>query len=542
MWFTVLLTLLLQAPAEEPKKPWIEGTVVEESSGQPVQKATVTLARAGLGAINPPKAETGADGTFRFDDIEAGRYVVYAEKTGYARRAAGAKNDGLLRGTQIRVAGKDGAKVEIRLVKQGLITGKVTDAEGEPMQGAIVLPLRPVYQRGKKTWMPIVQAIPPTTNDAGEYRLSSLPAGKYLVCVMPLGVISGARMTTATPKAGPSGKPETSVVSCYPNVTERSQAVAVEVADAAEVPGINVQLARRVVTSVKGQITGLPASPPPMIALALSPRGSGVIGMTLANRAILTGGTGKFEFQNVTAGSYILHTLPLPTGMGGVTVKMPVEIGDEPVADLSVPVIAPLEVHGRFVLDGSDEAPKLLNGGRVILAPSDEVYQTVPQASINADGTFSLAGVAVDKYTLTVTGLPDGSYLKAVRYGDQSRDDSTVEITSPPAPFTLVVSAAGATVTGPVQDDKGDPAPGVFVALLHKGKNTSRNRVTRVDDKGVFRIQGMAPGEYAVFAAEDLEDGALEDDDYVKPFLAKAMTVKVESGGQQALTLKLQRR
>lgn len=542
MLFTLLLALFFQAPAQdEPKMPWIEGKVVEEASGQPVQKATVTLARIGAGEVNPPKAESGTDGTFRFDALAAGTYIVFAEKTGFARRAYGAKNDGLLRGTPIRLAGKEGRKIEIRLVKQGVIAGKVTDSEGEPVQGAIMLALRPAYAKGKKTWLPIATTTPPMTNDVGEYRVPGISAGKFLMCVMPMSVISGAGLTTATPKPGASGKPETSAVTCYPNVTDRSQAVPVDVGDGAEVGGINVQLARRVVTSVKGQITGMPASPPPMIALALTPRGSGVIGMTMANRAISTGGTGKFEFQNVTAGSYMLHTLPLPTGTGGVTVKMPLEVGEEPIANLSAPVIVPMEIEGRLVLDGRDEAPKMMSGGRVVLVPSDDVYQTVPQTTINPDGTFKLAGVGPDKYQLTVTGLPETAYLKAAKWGDQSRDDGTVEITTPPAPFTLVVSDAGATVSGSVQDDKGDPASGAFVVLRHKGKNVSRNKVARVDEKGVFRAQGTAPGEYWVYAVDEVDAGALEDDDYVKPFLSKATSVKVEAGGQQALTLRLQR-
>jgi hypothetical protein len=109
--------------------------------------------------------------------------------------------------------------------------------------------------------------MPSMTSDTGEYRLTGLPAGQFRICAMPMSMISGAGITAPAARKGPSGKPEAPVVTCYPGESEVERAVPLEIGDGAELPGIEIRLAQRVVATVKGQITGLPADAPLMIAL-----------------------------------------------------------------------------------------------------------------------------------------------------------------------------------------------------------------------------------------------------------------------------------
>ena len=60
----------------------------------------------------------------------------------------------------------------------GSISGRVTDAGGEPIAHAFVMALQPWYQKGQRR-LAFVQAV--QTNDLGEYRLFWLPPGRYFI-------------------------------------------------------------------------------------------------------------------------------------------------------------------------------------------------------------------------------------------------------------------------------------------------------------------------------------------------------------------------
>lgn len=540
MYLTMLLAMLMWQQAEEPKPPVLEGKVVERGTGAPVAKASVTLVRTGSSEMNPPKVDTDAEGKFKFEDLKAGTYLVLAEKTGYSRVAYGAKNDGALRGIPIRLGMNERRTIDIAIVKQGLVTGKVTDAEGEALQGVVVFGLRPTYQRGRKTWLPVgVGQMPAMTSDTGEYRLTGLPAGQFRICAMPMSVITGAGMTAPDARKGPSGKPESNVVTCYPDEPEVERASVVEVNDGSEIPGIQIRLAQRPVVTVKGQVTGLPANVPQMLALSLSRPGQGVAGMMFSNRAVSSGGDGKFEFRNVLPGKYVLHTLPMPTGAISMGVKMALEVTEDVVQEVAPAALLPFEVEGRVVVEGEAE-PRPLPGVRLILSADDDVYQSVPMGNVREGGVFKVAGVTADRYEVTVQGLPEGLYLKSMEYASRSWKEGVVELRDGSQPLTLVLGADAATVAGQVVNEKGEAAPGAYVVLVDRQHRARHSYTARADEKGAFRMLGVQPGEYRLFAADEVEPGGVDSAEYLKPWLAKAEALSVAAKQRPAVTVRLQ--
>jgi len=74
----------------------INGRVVEEGTNTPIADARVMVMvmmtappAAGQRPPEPYQANTGSDGTFRFEGLPPGRYRVSAQKTGYASLAPG---------------------------------------------------------------------------------------------------------------------------------------------------------------------------------------------------------------------------------------------------------------------------------------------------------------------------------------------------------------------------------------------------------------------------------------------------------------------
>src|SRR5205814_6834271 len=75
-------------------------------------------------------------------------------------------------------AGQKMTGIVLAMTPTGCISGRVYDADGEPLGKAQVQAMRPVYKNGQRV-LTIVQIV--ESDDRGEYRLFWLPPGRYYV-------------------------------------------------------------------------------------------------------------------------------------------------------------------------------------------------------------------------------------------------------------------------------------------------------------------------------------------------------------------------
>jgi hypothetical protein len=126
-----------------------------------------------------------------------------------------------------------------------------------------------------------------------------------------------------------------------------------------------------------------------------------------------------------------------------------------------------------------------------------------------------------------VTGLPSGFYVKSVRSDQTDVLASGLNTEVPPAPLDVLFSPNAAQVTGSVQNPNTNaPMPGATVVLVpqEKERKDQQNYYKQVssDQNGAFTFKDVTPGEYKVFAWEDVEAGAYMDPDYMSPSTTKA--------------------
>ena len=60
-------------------------------------------------------------------------------------------------------------------------------------------------------------------------------------------------------------------------------------------------------------------------------------------------------------------------------------------------------------------------------------------------------------------------------------------------------------------------------------------KVALSDQRGLFEMKGIAPGEYRVLAFEDVEPGAIEDPEFLKRFAAKSKKVEIREQSSETL-------
>lgn len=133
-----------------------------------------------------------------------------------------------------------------------------------------------------------------------------------------------------------------------------------------------------------------------------------------------------------------------------------------------------------------------------------------------------------------VFGQSEDSFVKAVRYGsaDALTDGFTPRAGSG-VTLEITLSSSGAHVQGSASDAGGLPAVGVWVVLVPEGKGREQRdlyKTAQTDQHGQFQIRGAAPGDYKLFSWDQVEQGAWEDPDFLKPFEGNGEKVTVEEG------------
>ncbi len=522
-----------KAPEEKTGQPpvpkcSIEGTVLDARAGTPIKEASLLLVHeAGTGIMG--SAKTDEKGHFLFKDLDAGRYVLVGEHPRFARQTYGSRN-GLMGGTLLSLtAGQDMKELTFKLLPNGVASGKVVDADGEPMPKVIVAANKSMYQRGRRMLVPLGTAI---TNDLGEYRLANLAAGKY--------AISATLMPQGPPPAAKKDEPETAFVTTYyPNVTEESAAAMVEVAAGGDAGGMDIKMAKARSVRVKGKLVGELKDPNATVRMV--PRNGGVLAMVLARSARPNKSDSTFEIAGLPAGSYLLKVGDA-TGLKVLGAAMPIEIGDKPVEGVVVEVGANADVPGTMVLSGDDARPAAgvsLKGTMVALEILEGMSLAPVRTTVAEDGSFTLKELAPDRYLIRILNGPPGSYLESVQSGGQTMTDAGLDLGRGGAKLEIKLRLGAAQVNGVVHGADDNPISGVSVALIPDSHRYPLYNTTFTDQNGAFQFKNVTPGDYKVLSWEDVEPGAFMDPEFVKPFEARAEAVSLKNGEQKAITLKV---
>ncbi len=219
-----------QAPtaADKPKdeKGSIEGRVVNSVTGEAVKRASLTLKLSGdASTAGVVTAESDDSGQFAFLDVKPGPYTLLTSRSGFATQTYGARRNPKNGIPLILSAGQKMKGLLFKLAPGAVISGRVVDGEGEPLEGVTVVALRSAYQRGERQWRS--RESNARTNDLGEFRMVGLAAGSYVVVVSPPMTVSSI---LGTDTKSSSDEPKLDfVLTYYPNALDTAGAVPVQV-------------------------------------------------------------------------------------------------------------------------------------------------------------------------------------------------------------------------------------------------------------------------------------------------------------------------
>jgi len=517
----ILLAAAVLMAQEPPPRPSVAGLVIS-TTGDPIRKATVLLKAQDEAAISYTAASDG-NGRFLIEDVQPGTYAVSADRQGFMLEAEGAPG---APPPNLKVeAGQSLNDVKIKLVPLGVIAGRVLDDDGDPVRGAQVQAMAYTYNAGKRQLRNVEQV---AANDKGEFRLFGLHPGTFYIQASARN--RGRPMHTGTTVGGIP--PGSLTATYFPSTTESVHASPIELVAGAQLRGFDIRLRREMRYSVRGKLPeGL--KPETNFMLQIMARG-GARDTIFSSRMRRDNET--FEFMDVAPGSYVIVGTVLNQEMRSV-VRQPVEVGSADVEGVILNFVAPTSVSGVVRVEGTPSRP--LENLRVNLQSDTPSMMGPNSAEVKPDGSFVIPEAAPDVYQIVVGPHP-GAYVKWIRFGDEEVQDGHIDLAKGSGPVTVLLATDVGTVEGSVKKSNGDAAVRVRITLIAYANHLGRTDLSRsgfTDEQGKFHLRNVAPGEYKVFAWEDVPVGAPQDPEFRKPFEKQSAAVKMEPNGHETVEL-----
>jgi len=549
-----------------------------------------------------PIVKTDDQGKFIVPDVPAGTYRVSATRNGYAQQQFGQRSFGRP-GTTVTVRdGQQVQDIAFHLVPAATIAGRVTDAKGEPLPGVTVQALRSTYDAtGKRSLQPVGNAKTNDLGEyrlywmnPGRYFVNANAAPQGIEALSAVSSRAAASQAPSTPEEaqmmaqaqsilGPGKNPneETDngyVMTYYPGSPDAARAAAVELQSGAEVRGIDFALTRDRKVRLRGKVVDSTTGRPPQNAtVSVSSRESS--GSTLDFLGALGGAlqgntydpaTGAFEIKEVSSGGYFLQVMSQSEGPQGAAAgtdaaaalagisntQTSIDVYGSDIENIVVTITPGVTIPGRVRLEGT---PATTPNNP---AQNDNPYRTfsvslsTPSGGLSlmtllgggaaagtptADGTFSIQRVQPGDYKVAVRGLGPNMYIKEARL-DQVDVMAGVKIgdrVSGQLEVTLSYNAGSVDAT--ITDAALKPVSGVQAVLIPDGQRDRRElyKTAVTDQNGKVSLRGLAPGDYRLYAWEDLEPFSYFDSEVLRQYEQQGKPVRVKESAKETVDMKI---
>jgi len=447
------------------------------------------------------KATTDQDGFYRIANVPPGSYEVSPSAPAFVPTDwKEPKHKSVLVGED-----EDVENINFALVRGGVITGKVTDADGRPViqQRVYIFPVGAFDQQSEQRQ--VFSNAGAQTDDRGIYRVFGLMPGRYKVG-------AGRSEDAFTPGFGSRS---TYKQVFHPDATDQTKATVIEVGEGTEAKDVDITLGRTMQTfAIAGRLVdGEKGLPVPNLRLGVQR----IVGerYEFVSMGMTTNSQGDFVGEGLIPGKYEFYLFP-NQNVGMRVETFTFDIIDQDVSGLTVKLVQGTSLSGVVVIESENKAllAKLselqLTAFTVNTKPSNGALNSSARSPIAPDGSFQLRGLSGGDMRIGISDLANGYPPKGFSIARIERDGVTLprggiemkdgeQLTG----LRVVLSYGNATLRGVVNVENGELPPGgrIYVRLARPGEKLSNLRSPQVDARGHFLLEGIPAGTYEVHAS-----------------------------------------
>jgi protocatechuate 3,4-dioxygenase beta subunit len=532
-----LLTALLLQAAPQSNVGTVQGEITRATTNDPIRDVRVTLQQAvATGTrIAPRTAVSDSEGRFSFDEVPAGRYTVSVAREGFSTSPGNTSEVTLNAGRTINV--------KLSLVPDSVVRGRILDASGQLVTNATVEAFALIHQNGIASLRSVASKM---SDDRGEYRLFGLAPGEYYVAATPPAPVAATAAGVGSVR---------NVGTFFPASATAGDAEFVTVSAGQDLSAIDIVLQSNLQVIVSGRVVnGLidrsaantdptPAGETTVLAnLTLVPRSREIVELPNAEamtRVTLKGIAAGFEIRGVVPGQYDLFAL-MDTPQGSAVAKAAVTVVDRDVTGLTLIVQRGVDIYGAVTVDGNavSQIPY------IALRPTDSLSRTgmgiaaAPRAEVR--GGFSVAGVPEGHFRFEMNP-PGNTYLDDIVLNGASIYDSGFDVHSGSSrdPIEVRLKTGAAILEGTVVEADGKALVGATMAIVpvSRRSNPALFRAGITNAAGRFTLNGIAPGEYKLFAWSWNVNGAYFNPAFLGKYEENAHLMVVAPGSRTTLTV-----
>jgi hypothetical protein len=454
------------------------------------------------------EVKTDLEGFYRINSVPAANYYVAAYRAGLVPVQDG---DAWVSPKAVSISTDETASgIDFQLVGGGVITGRVTNGNGQPLSEELIILIEARPQPNPTLSFPNPSMMELTsgifkTDDRGVYRVFGIPPGAYKVSV-------GAHFPAFTSFRGQPAYRR----AFYPGTNDEARARVIEVREDSVAANIDINVGSLVPTySARGRIIDS-VTAQPVSGVGCDIRIAGATGGGEIPGAGISNDKGEFKLSNLPAGRYSVRISERRQRNGDSTDffgESPLfDIGDADISGIEVRATRTSGVSGAVVVANTNDRTVLAKAAQLSLS-----FQTIPagrdrigfeSAKPESDMSFSISGLRPGRLRIRLNSEEQGAAV-GLRFLRMELPDSTpvreaeIKAGERREGLRVVLVYGASSVRGFVKLQNGAlPADGKVHARITNDQGFYAGMW--VDNQGTFLIEAVPAGVYTLIVSAEV--------------------------------------
>ena len=501
----------------------LRGTVVNSVTSEPIRGALVQIYLHGQSSML-----TGPDGKFQFDGLLSGQASVTVRKPGFF-----SENDfqSSMQRQGIVTIGPGSLPLVLKLIPEGTIYGRISEENGQPIEGLPIALLEQSLENGRKVWQ---QRFGGQTDEEGNFRIAELQPGNYFLSAGPSR--NPISIPSKLSQPGARGIP----IVYYPVGSDLSAAAPISITPGKKME-INFTIPPQPLYRVSGTISGYGTSQQVNLQL----RNSTGIPLPFNTRFDSAGGT--FRILWVPAGTYTLH-VDAPDGQGhSLTATAPLTVNAE-LSGVHLVLLPSVNIPIRMRVISSRTDTQRFSGqenyfpayvqlvarNSAMVEPRYGSRQVVGERGASS---LEIQNIAPGTYNVEIN--PNGAlYVQSATSGTTNLLESDLSIApgSSLEPIEITLRDDVATLRGTVSLNN---QPQIATILAISEHASIPPRIQPTDSNGGFQLPFLPPGAYKILALDHPDRLEYGNPEALQKYLSKAREIILSPDQSAKINLEL---